>query len=90
MARCINCKANLSWFFIFKKLMIIKGLDIQCPSCHQRLYFTSILFKENPDGNDPADTRVICACVPAWLHGFLNGVGHWVCTSDAMVRDCNR
>jgi CXXC-20-CXXC protein len=41
MARCIHCKANLSWFFIFKRLMIIKGLDIQCPSCHQRLYFTS-------------------------------------------------
>ncbi|UTE78355.1 TIGR04104 family putative zinc finger protein [Rossellomorea sp. KS-H15a] len=41
MARCIHCKANLSWFYIFKRLMIMKGLDIQCPSCRQRLYFTS-------------------------------------------------
>lgn len=41
MARCIHCKANLSWLFIFKRLMIIKRPDIECPSCRHRLYFTS-------------------------------------------------
>ncbi|MGG4168949.1 hypothetical protein ABEW00_16020 [Rossellomorea vietnamensis] len=41
MANCIHCEANLSWFFIFKRLMIVKSPDVQCPSCCHKLYFTS-------------------------------------------------
>ncbi|MCA0149866.1 hypothetical protein LCD52_13785 [Rossellomorea vietnamensis] len=41
MARCIHCKTNLSWFYIFKRLMIVKRPDMECSHCGQKLYFTS-------------------------------------------------
>ncbi|PFG03510.1 TIGR04104 family putative zinc finger protein [Bacillus sp. es.034] len=41
MARCIHCKVNLSWFYIFKRLMIVKRPDMDCSHCGQKLYFTS-------------------------------------------------
>ncbi|MBW3112630.1 hypothetical protein KYJ26_12365 [Bacillus sp. MCCB 382] len=41
MTRCVYCEGKLPWSFIFKRLLIVKRTDIQCPSCHQTLYFTS-------------------------------------------------
>ncbi|NMH68277.1 hypothetical protein HF072_05735 [Bacillus sp. RO3] len=40
MPTWIRCDHKLSWFLVFKALMIYKRNTIHCPHCHHVLYLT--------------------------------------------------